>query len=377
MVFAPVSTGAAVVCMFLSFAFWGAHPILRRIAPDVDGAAYSLLMFAGEGLWAIFLCTVLGELKAGGSASTFLNSTSGWTEFTVALSNTKSIWILAGGAFVGAGDFVLPIVMSYIPASIAFPTVAGVCLMFGTVINVAIDGSEKPVFLYTGLFFALAGVVCLAYGQSKNVDATEAPDSGSMVTVEMVIVGEKHGQKVGVVTSPLDAEKESTRGKTMQWILLLIIMGINNSAWGPLSTVGRSGSDGITDAYPAFMLLELGRVGIQVLTHLIYNGCSCYKKLGRRGTFAMARAAKRRDVGIAFLNGAFVSMGYFCYFLSSSIVNKAAAFAVSNCSPLFTVFLGVCLLRELKNYTAEEKKIVAIAIVLYATAISFLTMAAV
>ena len=362
MAFGPEDSAAGIGLVFLSFLFWGAHPICRRLAKDADGAAYALVCFLGECFFALVFCSVFGALTCPSSNCSWLTTSVGWDEIATTLSTRgKILWIILGGSLVGCGDFFLPIVMSYVPATIAFPIVAGGCLSAGTFMNFLVVGNEKPFALFTGLFAAIFAVLAMAKGQSKRVDPKKVSTVQGIEMTDLAPPAEDDGGN----------EEQSDRGGR-KWVFLLVLMGLNNSLWSPLSSLGQSGEDGIGGPYAAYFALELGRVGIQPFIHVLYNGC-CRKRLSKRSSIELAKELTRRDFLYAFMNGMLISVGYFFYFLSSVVVNKAAAFAISNCAPLVTVLLGVCVLREVDTYSSASKKLIALSILLYTAAIALLT----
>jgi uncharacterized membrane protein len=370
MAFGPEDSAAGIGLVFVSFLFWGAHPICRRVAKEADGAAYALVCFLGECFFALVFCSVFGALTCPSSSScSWLTTSVGWDEISTTLSaRGKILWIILGGSLVGCGDFFLPIVMSYVPATIAFPIVAGGCLSAGTFMNFLIVGNAKPIALFTGLFAAIFAVLAMAKGQSKRV----GPKTVSTVQgiIEMTDLTEKASPPTAAEDDGGNEEQSDRGGR--KWVFLLVLMGLNNSLWSPLSSLGQSGEDGIGGPYAAYFALELGRVGIQPFIHVLYNGC-CRKRLSKRSSIELAKELTRRDFLYAFLNGMLISVGYFFYFLSSVVVNKAAAFAISNCAPLVTVLLGVCVLREVDTYSSASKKLIALSILLYTAAIALLT----
>ena len=82
----------------------------------------------------------------------------------------------------------------------------------------------------------------------------------------------------------------------------------------------------------------------------------------------------KHDRFVAIFEVIFICLGYFAYFLSSIILNKAAAFAITNSAPLFTLILGILFLRELDNYSKVAKILIAVAIGFYVSGIVFLTL---
>ena len=171
MAFSPTQPSIGFILVFLSFFVWGAHPILRRLVKHCDGAGFAFWQFVGEGFFMFFLLILFGSMVSNsGSNDEWVTTTSAFVDIGNSASYPKVWSILIGGFLVGSGDFILPIIMQYIPASIAFPIVCGSCLFLGTLFNFFIVGSNQPVLLFLGLFASFFGVLFLAKGQSYDIN---------------------------------------------------------------------------------------------------------------------------------------------------------------------------------------------------------------
>ena len=405
MAFSPKQPAIGFVLVFLSFFVWGAHPILRRLVKECDGAGFAFWQFVGEGVFMLFLLAFLGSMvSSNASNDKWVTTTSAFVDINNSASYSKVWSILAGGFLVGSGDFVLPITMQYIPASIAFPIVCGTCLFLGTLFNFFIVGNGKPAFLFIGLFASFFGVLFLAKGQShdihhnRNKTKTEQEkddefnDINTTATINTVDMVEGGGKPVNCK----EDESVDMVGKKMEkqtissfWVILILLLGVNNSTWSPLATLGQTGENAIVSPYAAFFFLIVGRIFAQFTSHAFYN-LIIYRwnhkidnmSLQETSTkldysFKSALEMSKYDRFLAILEGIFICIGYFAYFLSSIVLNKAAAFAITNSAPLFTLTLGVLFLRELDNYSKVAKQLVAMAVTFYVSGILFLTLSSV
>ena len=400
MAFSPTQPSIGFILVFLSFFVWGAHPILRRLVKHCDGAGFAFWQFVGEGFFMFFLLILFGSMVSNsGSNDEWVTTTSAFVDIGNSASYPKVWSILIGGFLVGSGDFILPIIMQYIPASIAFPIVCGSCLFLGTLFNFFIVGSNQPVLLFLGLFASFFGVLFLAKGQSydinnnrnkmksekenveeKNIEMVQIDNNNNTTTTNYVSTS-INNNNINMVE---EKKEEEEKPISLFWVILTLLLGINNSTWSPLATLGQTGENAIVSPYSAFFFLIIGRVFAQFTSHSIYNLIIYhyyYKNKDKQSlrnnldySFKTAMKMSKHDRFVAILEGIFICLGYFAYFLSSIILNKAAAFAITNSAPLFTLILGILFLRELDNYSKVAKILIAVAIGFYVSGILFLTL---
>ena len=401
MAFSPTQPSIGFILVFLSFFVWGAHPILRRLVKHCDGAGFAFWQFVGEGFFMFFLLILFGSMVSnGGSNDEWVTTTSAFVDIGNSASYPKVWSILIGGFLVGSGDFILPIIMQYIPASIAFPIVCGSCLFLGTLFNFFIVGSNQPVLLFLGLFASFFGVLFLAKGQSydinnnrnkmksekENVEEKNNSDK-TIINLEIDNTTTPNNDNNKININMVEEKKEEEKPISLFWVILTLLLGINNSTWSPLATLGQTGENAIVSPYSAFFFLIIGRVFAQFTSHTLYNLIIYhyyYKNKDKQSlqqksnnldySFKTAMKMSKHDRFVAIFEGIFICLGYFAYFLSSIILNKAAAFAITNSAPLFTLILGILFLRELDNYSKVAKILIAVAIGFYVSGILFLTL---
>ena len=401
MAFSPTQPSIGFILVFLSFFVWGAHPILRRLVKHCDGAGFAFWQFVGEGFFMFFLLILFGSMVSNsGSNDEWVTTTSAFVDIGNSASYPKVWSILIGGFLVGSGDFILPIIMQYIPASIAFPIVCGSCLFLGTLFNFFIVGSNQPVLLFLGLFASFFGVLFLAKGQSydinnnrnkmksekENVEEKNNSDK-TIINLEIDNTTTPNNNNNKININMVEEKKEEEKPISLFWVILTLLLGINNSTWSPLATLGQTGENAIVSPYSAFFFLIIGRVFAQFTSHTLYNLIIYhyyYKNKDKQSlqqksnnldySFKTAMKMSKHDRFVAIFEGIFICLGYFAYFLSSIILNKAAAFAITNSAPLFTLILGILFLRELDNYSKVAKILIAVAIGFYVSGILFLTL---
>jgi len=401
MAFSPTQPSIGFILVFLSFFVWGAHPILRRLVKHCDGAGFAFWQFVGEGFFMFFLLILFGSMVSNsGSNDEWVTTTSAFVDIGNSASYPKVWSILIGGFLVGSGDFILPIIMQYIPASIAFPIVCGSCLFLGTLFNFFIVGSNQPVLLFLGLFASFFGVLFLAKGQSydinnnrnkmksekENVEEKNNSDK-TIINLEIDNTTTPNNNNNKININMVEEKKEEENPISLFWVILTLLLGINNSTWSPLATLGQTGENAIVSPYSAFFFLIIGRVFAQFTSHTLYNLIIYhyyYKNKDKQSlqqksnnldySFKTAMKMSKHDRFVAIFEGIFICLGYFAYFLSSIILNKAAAFAITNSAPLFTLILGILFLRELDNYSKVAKILIAVAVGFYVSGILFLTL---
>ena len=108
MAFSPTQPALGFVLVFLSFFVWGAHPILRRLVKECDGAGFAFWQCVGEGMFMFVLITVFGSMVSDSSGDNeWLTTTSAFVDINKSASYPKVWSFLAGGFLVGSGDFIL------------------------------------------------------------------------------------------------------------------------------------------------------------------------------------------------------------------------------------------------------------------------------
>ena len=405
MAFAPHGAGALII-LVLAVLLWGSIGPTRRRS-TLDGAPFAVVVFLAEFAFVSILCVTLGNLSCAGVGGGLDSNVT--VAFPGALDNRTfaltvtpgSMLVFAGGAVVGSGDLLGLVAFKHVPAAIAFPLVVGTCVAVGTFVTFLVDGSPKPGLLFGGVALAITAVVALAWGQSRPLrtsrpasgrDLADAPetepaddDTGSTTTdddagdegapVQIAVVPVSH-QKISEKEGTKEATTAATATKrtalTMskgKWTAVLVAIGAYNSGWGPLSTIGRVGMT----SHDALFAVICGRFLVQPLAQLLLS------LVVRKSPASVAREmwhSTRTDKAVAVAVGCFQGGGYYCYFIGSATLNKSAAFAISNCSPLFAVFLGVVVCSELKPYRWPARLAVLLSILLFVGAIVMLSLTA-
>ena len=384
MAFAPQNPTAATLILFICIIAWGSYAPLRRTSNNIQGDIFGTVAFIGELTFAIVICFTLGSWGTSSSSSSIIldNTTSFYNTLAndVAHDPGASLLIVLGGALVGFGDAVSFIAFAYVPSSLAFPLVVGTCTGVGTTISYLVDGSERPGLLFTGVVLLIPSVSLLAWAQSippkkKKEKTTTAATTAATTTTNVMAVETSHEMvdmkynKVstnnGTTTTAINATTATTatsatkcvkeevaekkKAAQWKWIVLLISIGALNSSWGALSTVGRRN----LNIHSSYFLLVIGRVGIQpfgqiMMQLIVYKRSPTY-------LFVQIWNLSRRHKLRAYGCGLLIGLGYYTYFVGSNVVNKSAAFAISNCSPLWTICLGVCVQNDLLQYQTKAK----------------------
>jgi hypothetical protein len=270
-----------------------------------------------------------------------------------------------------------------------------------------VDGSEKPGLLFLGVTLLVPSVSLLAWAQSlpsKKRETEVVSTSLEMVVgVDTVVenvekVDEKYWGEEPTATLADQAQQESSREVVMdddgkkkrekkeesslpgaevnaemevaqwKWVVLLIGIGALNSSWGALSTVGRRN----VSVHSSYFLLVLGRIGVQPVGQTMMQ-LILFKKSPLH-LFMKVLSLPRRDKFRAYGCGLLIGLGYYTYFIGSNVVNKSAAFAISNCSPLWTIVLGVCVQKDLLQYQTKAKVAVLASAALFILSVVVLSL---
>ena len=368
MAFAPSDPTIAHLILFLCIISWGSYAPLRRTSPTTNGSVFGTLAFFAEFTWALFASFTFGSIGSSPLTNNATNATISTHSIIfdtennffhrlvtdISINPNAALLIILGGALVGFGDSVSFTVLSYVPSSLAFPLVAGTCTAVGTVLSYAVDGSDKPYLLFAGVVLLLPSVVLLSYAQS--MPSKEEKERGTKE------------KEVAIKIMDTQTQKSTNTTATWKWVVLLIGVGIINSTWGPLSTVGRRDCS----VHSAYFLLSMGRIGVQPISQsltqiFVFQKTPC-------NLLRECYNVPRRDKLCAFGCGLLIGIGYYSYFVGSNVVNKSAAFAISNCSPLWTIVIGVFVCKDLIRYKTEAKFAVVGSAVCYIVAVLLLTL---
>jgi drug/metabolite transporter (DMT)-like permease len=344
-----------------------------------------------------------------------------------------NIFLFLGGLIGGCCDFISMSAFRHVPAALGFPVFSGMSMAVGTLANYFVVGCTRLEFLLSGLLMCVVAVLVLACGQalpkrpiqagdgktptpgavvvpvdvitesSVNISEPELsaqlpspvaplkvydddvdiaalaelalaslsaapPPNGALpnttpppdVVVNIAEVHKTHRQQLDALpVSPLNPN---------QWLAILGLLGLLKGSWGPLSTLGRSSNGGVV--HTAFITFILGRVAAQVLMQpLVWVLRSSPDPPLLLQAWRMTRREKAAAVG----TGMCCCLGYYCYFLGSQSLNKSAAFAISCCAPLWTIFLGAAM-GELRNCTPLGRAVVSCSALLFMGAIPLLTL---
>ena len=81
MAVSPTSDAICFIMTFIAMILWGYHPIMRRMASDVPGQAYTLWLFGGEFFTMLLMCLIFG-LPTSQTTNSWITSTDAFTAVT-------------------------------------------------------------------------------------------------------------------------------------------------------------------------------------------------------------------------------------------------------------------------------------------------------
>ena len=100
-----------------------------------------------------------------------------------------------------------------------------------------------------------------------------------------------------------------------RWIYLCLFAGLLNGLWSPLSSLGTSGSDGVTNPYAGVFLFECGQCSSLLLSLNYYGG----GKVFALSHIKVLLALPWKDIVFGLLSGLAVGMGFTFYFVASTV----------------------------------------------------------
>jgi len=345
-------TAVAVALLVLAVVAWGSYPPVRNSAPEVPGPPFALVSFFAELVFALVACST--------SSSDFFD------EFAqdVRENTNACLLIVLGGAFVGTGDLLAMSALQHVPGSLAFPIIVGTCTAVGTTLSYFLDGNPNPELLFTGIALFVLSVGLLGYAEGLPPRSQDEGETGVQATKATAPEDEETAGRGGGGKTP--AGEDAVEGSSRKWVILLVVIGAIDSLWGPLSTVGRRK----VAVRSAYLLVTFGRVGVQPIGQAI----------GPRRATVVREAlcdTARRGQAAALVCGLLIGCGYYGYFLGSTGLNKSAAFAITNCAPLWTIFVGVSCLGDLQRYSNRARLLVASSSLSFVLAVAVLTLSSV
>eukprot|EP00040_Diaphanoeca_grandis_P005894 m.34992 g.34992 ORF g.34992 m.34992 type:complete len:433 (+) comp17065_c0_seq2:252-1550(+) len=155
---------------------------------------------------------------------------------------------------------------------------------------------------------------------------------------------------------------------TKQWMVVLLLLGLCNSSFGPMSTFGR---EPFTSRETICVFMN-ARVFIQPFCHLFIYLCGYTRPLLLRTAWETPMKLKM----CVFSSGLCLGGGYIMFFEGSQNLNKASSVAIGCSCALFTTVLGALILRDLREYTRMQKTAVFVSVFIFMGALVLLTLAA-
>jgi glucose uptake protein GlcU len=391
MVFSPQSHAVATMFLFGVMGCWGSWPNLRKLS-KTEAPVFVILYVCSQWLTMFLFAMSLGNI-AQESGNIFDNES-----FLHELRNRtgsfdKILLVLVSGFLNANGDFLCATALVKLPSSVANPIYGGWVLIQGTLLNFFVEKYDGNMYLlFLGVFTAFCGIVCMTASDYYAADLSTRMHS-KIVSVDSAACEELGDTLYQTLTaeSPLLTSEHRTElvsAKVVKkWIFVCILAGVVCGAWAPLTVIATEGPGSIQCPYVMMFFFQTGQVtAIPFMIFYYYKLLApahdaLAHKLGREPSPSIGNLWTRlvdsplQDKFYGCLTGIVVGTGFFFYFTAVDVIPSTISFAISNCSPLVTIFNDVVFCDHLRHATTPQKRYMLLATILFAAAISFMVLA--
>jgi hypothetical protein len=216
------------------------------------------------------------------------------------------------------------------------------CLIFGCLLNFAIDGSEKPVLLFSGIGLGLFGILVLGWSQAEH-DAENKRLSKEQGMYE-------------ILEDPDSGYLEEWTMTVQKAMGICIFAGLFAMLWSPLSTLAREpGHRPLEEPYVTQVFFATGEL---LSIPFVRKMSNCIIPVPN-SEWDTPRVLWGICCGVA------VGFGYFGYFLGSSNFSKSASFGIVCCNNIIAVIIDALVFRKYSHSSWKVKGLLTIAVFLY------------
>ena len=276
--------------------------------------------------------------------------------------------LLVGGACNANGDFLCATACSNLPSSVATPIYGGWALIQGTLLSFFVEKYDGSLpLLSSGVFVAWTAIMSMTASDYFAVD-TDGSISHPSVTKPLLPQESKF----------VDEHAKLTVGK---WIYVCCLAGMVTGSWAPMSIIATRGEGSVDNIYLVMFYFQSGQllsVPFMIYYYIFFLAPPEAVKQSQVGFNYYAKTlvnTSRRDLILCSVTGVFVGCGFFLYFTAADVVASTISFALSNCSPLVTIFNDVTFFEHLKNSTVLQERFLFLAALLFVIAIVLMVLA--
>jgi len=333
---------ASFCSLLFSVFIWGLWPHIRAKS-EYCVPQFILLNIPSQFFTSVLLAITFGSVHSSDNPEYF-NEKSFFTELKYGIQNFgyHELALMGGGFVLGFGDHIGAVAMAFMNPGAAYCIYGGMCLIFGCLLNLAIDGSEKPLLLLSGVGLGLCGILILGWSQAVH-DA------------EKKRLAKERGM-YEILEDP-DSEYYEELSMTVQKAMgICIAAGLFAMLWSPLSTVARApGHRPLEEPYVTQVLFTAGEL----------FSIPFVRKLSNCIIAVPSEEWDMPRVLWGICCGFCVSLGYFGYFLGSSNFSKSASFGIVCCNNIIAVIIDALVFRKYSHSSWKVKGLLTIAVFLY------------
>jgi len=350
-----VPSGHHGIFLMITLFFFGSWPALRKFSglPFQQFAVFSITtQFVLSIVWLVSLGNVTGRNAWADSESSIKLLS------YVGDDRLRSGAVVLGGFLLGHSDIISCWAMQFLTAGVSFTFYGCAALIWSTLLNLCIQGTDRLPVLLVGLMMAFVGKVLLAAGvvstkppvpSSQVQELAEMPATAARVPLQVLEGG----------VAPLQLHRS-------QAIKVCIGAGVLCGCWSPLSTFARdTGSEivAVRNPYVGLFLFALGE--FLALPSLLLGAHYIVRE-------PVWRRLKMKQAVFAVLSGSVVSFAYMCFYLASLGVNGAVAYGIGPASAPLVALLIDAFLGAFKDTSRRGKVLLFLCLLCFASAVATL-----
>lgn len=309
----------AVLLSFLTMLCWGSWANTQKLT-KTDTSLFYLDVILGMLLASILIGFSVGNIGSGHRL---------FVDDILQVKPSTIFSVMLGGVVFNIANFMLMKTIEKYGMAVAFPVAIGIAMLFGVLINYALQPTGNFIILLAGVIAALISVIL-----SGMAKATHQPDPKLIKGLTLAVIS----------------------GVLMSTFFGLVANGISSD----VSVV----TDGKLTSYGAFFFFVLGIAIAQLLYHMFrYNN---------KPDTNLNYYLKKTNHLPGIVGGFIWSVGM----VSSLVASNAAGFAISyglgQGATLVAALWGILVWREFKGATKKVNAMLAAMVIIYALGIALI-----
>lgn len=270
----------------------------------------------------------------------------------------RCLFAIAAGGIFGVANLLLTTGIALAGLAVAFPICIGTGLVLGTALTYVVDQRGRPLFLFTGVFLALLGVLANAQAyhkvqQERQRKGTRKERQGDMDS-DTAESSEEQGDvssKDSDVPSAEESEKTSEQLQPVirfpKLLVLCVVGGLLMGSWAPLNSRSMQGRTGLSP-YASFALFTGSSFVVSITLLALQQLCTGFPipRIGTETTCGAWTRTPLRQHCWGLLGGLIWAIGTGCNSISGKRLGFALSFALGQTAPMVAVLWGLVWYHE-------------------------------